>query len=124
MVRQTLLNPHKSDYRISAFGRFHLSGYCVNQDLAHFTPGHESPILHFRMSKVIVTGKAQDDRETFVFTVEPFVSGGFLLSIRYAGDGEANVTGAGVWPSVEKAKQIAEETAGRLLHGAVVNWQG
>jgi hypothetical protein len=76
------------------------------------------------MSKVIVTGKAQDDRETFVFTVEPFVSGGFLLSIRYAGDGESNVTGAGVWPSVEKAKQIAEETAGRLLHGAVVNWQG
>ncbi len=101
-----------------------MSGLRVNQDLAHFTTGHESPILHFGMSKVIVTGKAQDDRETFVFTVEPFVSGGFLLSIRYAGDGESNVTGAGVWPSVEKAKQIAEETAGRLLHGAVVNWQG
>jgi hypothetical protein len=76
------------------------------------------------MSKVIITGKAQDDRETFVFTVEPFVSGGFLLSIQYPGDGSTSVTGAGVWPSVEKAKQIAEETAGRLLHGAVVDWQG
>jgi hypothetical protein len=46
----------------------------------------------------------------FVFTVEPFVSGGYFLSIRYAGDGSTNVTGAGVWPSIEKAKQIAEET--------------
>jgi hypothetical protein len=75
------------------------------------------------MSKVIVTGRAQDNREAFVFTVEPFVSGGFLLNIRYAGDGATNVTGAGVWPSIEKAKQIAEETAQRLLHGALVAWQ-
>jgi len=73
------------------------------------------------MSKVIVTGKATDDRETFVFTVEPFVSGGFLLSIRYAGDGAANVTGAGVWLTIEKAKEIAEKTARRLLHGAAVH---
>ena len=75
------------------------------------------------MSKVILTGKAQDERETFVFTAEPFVSGGFPLSIRYAGDGSTNVTGAGVWPSVEKAKQIAEETARKLLHGATVSWE-
>ncbi|HWY55433.1 MAG TPA: hypothetical protein VNZ03_13265 [Terriglobales bacterium] len=75
------------------------------------------------MSKVLITGRAQDDRETFVFTVEAFVSGGFLLSIRYAGDGATNVTGAGVWPSIEKAKQVAEETAGKLLHGAAVSWQ-
>jgi hypothetical protein len=49
------------------------------------------------MRKVPITGtgRAQDDRETFIFTVEPFVSGGFLLSIRYAGDGATNVTGAG-----------------------------
>jgi hypothetical protein len=93
-----------------------ISGTGVLPGLAHFTTGHESPILRLGMSNVIVTGKAQDDRETFVFTVEPFVSGGFLPSIRYAGDGEGNVTGA-------KAKQIAEETAGKLLHGAVVNWQ-
>jgi hypothetical protein len=75
------------------------------------------------MSKVLITGRAQDDRETFVFTVEPFVSGGFLLSIRYTGDGATNVTGAGVWPSIEKAKQVAEKTAAKLLHGAAVSWR-
>jgi hypothetical protein len=58
-----------------------------------------------------MTGRARDNREPFEFTVEPFVTGGFLLSIRYSGDGTANITGAGVWPTAEKAKQIAEETA-------------
>jgi hypothetical protein len=28
----------------------------------------------------------------------------------------------GVWPSVEKAKQIAQEIANRLLRGAIVSW--
>jgi hypothetical protein len=70
-----------------------------------------------------ITGKANDDREVFEFTVEPFVSGGFLLSIQSSGDGRSNVTGAGVWPTVEKAKAIAEESAARLLHGAHVEWQ-
>jgi hypothetical protein len=75
------------------------------------------------MSKVLVTGRAHDDQETFVFTVEPFVTGGYLLSIRYSGDGSANVTGVGVWHSVEKAKRrIAEDTAHKLLHEAVVEW--
>jgi hypothetical protein len=82
----------------------------------------ESHILRLGMSKVIVTGRAKDDRETFVFTVEPFVPGGNLLTIRYSGDGSNNITGAGVWPSIEKAKLIAEESADRL-HGAVVDWQ-
>jgi len=70
-----------------------------------------------------MTGLAKDNRETFEFTVEPFVTGGLLLSIRYSGDGTHNITGAGVWPTVEKAKQIAEATASRLLHGATVIWQ-
>ena len=70
-----------------------------------------------------MTGRAKDNRETFEFMVEPFVTGGFLLSIRYSGDGTHNITGAGVWPTVEKAKQIAEATANRLLHGATVIWQ-
>ena len=46
-----------------------------------------------------------------------------MLSIRYSGDGTHNVTGAGVWPSVEKAKEVAEQSARRLLHGATVTWQ-
>jgi len=103
--------------------KIHLDGNGVYQDFVHFTTRHESPILRFGMSKVLITGRAQDNRETFVFTVDPFVSGSFLLSIRYAGDGAANVTGAGVWPSIEKAKQVAEEIAGKLLHGAAVSWQ-
>ena len=72
----------------------------------------------------MIKGQASDDHETFEFTIEPFVSGGFRLDIRYSGDGRSNITGAGIWPTVEKAKQIAEETAQRLLHGATVTWQG
>jgi hypothetical protein len=71
----------------------------------------------------VIKGQASDDRETFEFTIEPFVSGGFRLNIRYSGDGSSNITGAGVWPTVEKAKQVAEETAQRLLRGAAVTWQ-
>jgi hypothetical protein len=74
------------------------------------------------MDKSAITGKAQDKRETFIFTVEPYVAGGYLPSIRYSGDRTKNVTGAGVWSSIEKAKQIAEETARKLLHGAEAIW--
>ena len=77
----------------------------------------------WQRSNDVVTGQASDNRETFEFTIEPYVSGGFMLSIRDRGDGSSNITGAGVWPTVEKAKQIAEETAQRLLHGATVTWQ-
>jgi hypothetical protein len=72
---------------------------------------------------MLITGKASDDKESFEFTVERFVTGGVLLSIHYSGDGRENVTGAGVWPTIEKAKEIAEKTAGKLLHGATVSWR-
>jgi len=72
---------------------------------------------------LIATGEANDEKEVFEFTVEPFVSGGFLLSIRYHGDCCQNVTGGGVWPTVEKAKQIAQESATKLLHGATISWK-
>jgi hypothetical protein len=70
----------------------------------------------------MVRGEAADDRETFVFTISPFVQGGFLLDIQYSGDGAHNVTGAGVWPTIEKAKEIAQKAATRLLHGSTINW--
>jgi hypothetical protein len=70
----------------------------------------------------MIRGEASGNRETFVFTISPFVTGGFLLDIRYSGDGAQNITGAGVWPTIEKAKQIAQETATRLLQGAVIIW--
>jgi hypothetical protein len=75
------------------------------------------------MSHVLLTGNARDSREAFEFTIEPFVSGGFVLRIRYSGDCHHNITGAGVWPTIEKAKNIAEQTAKRLLHEAVVTWE-
>jgi hypothetical protein len=59
----------------------------------------------------------------FEFTIEPFVGGGFLLDIRYSGDCHHNITGAGIWPALQKAQSVAEETARRLLHGATVNWE-
>ncbi len=69
-----------------------------------------------------VKGAAHRNRETFEFTSEPFVNGGYRLDIKYLGDGHHNVTGAGVWPTVEKAKEIAEATATKLLSGAQVFW--
>ncbi len=71
----------------------------------------------------MIRGEANDAREKFEFTVTPYVAGGFLLTIRYSGDGTPNTTGGGVWPTVEKAQQIAQETAQKLLHGATVNWK-
>lgn len=70
----------------------------------------------------MIKGEAKDDRELFEFAIEPFVTTGFLLTIRYTGDGEHNIVGAGVWPSIEKAKEIAQATATKLLHGAVISW--
>ena len=65
----------------------------------------------------------KNSREKFEFTIAPYVAGGFLLTIRYSGDGTPNTTGVGVWPTVEKAQQIAEETAQRLLHEASATWE-
>jgi hypothetical protein len=70
----------------------------------------------------VIRGEARDNRELFEFTIEPFVAGGFLLGIRYSGDGDHNITGAGVWPSVEKAKEIAQVATTKLLHGAAISW--
>ena len=40
----------------------------------------------------MIKGHASDDRETFEFTIEPFVNGGFRLDIRFSGDGRHNIT--------------------------------
>jgi hypothetical protein len=73
--------------------------------------------------QILVTGSARDSSELFEFTIERFVAGGFTLSIKYSGDCHHNIRGAGVWPTVDKAKEIAAETAKRLLHGASVTWR-
>ena len=69
-----------------------------------------------------IKGVAQGNRETFEFTIGPFVAGGYRLDIKYSGDCHHNVTGAGVWPTVAKAREIAEATATKLLSGAQVSW--
>jgi hypothetical protein len=74
------------------------------------------------VDEMLIKGEARDEKELFEFEIKPFVTPGFLLTIRYSGDGRQNINGAGVWPTVEKAKQIAEETASKLLHGAIVSW--
>ena len=60
--------------------------------------------------------------EKFDFRIEPYVAGGYLLTIRLSGNGRSNIIGAGVWPTLEKAKSIAEATAARLVLGARVRW--
>lgn len=79
--------------------------------------------MRFEIATMSLRGRAQDQSELFEFTIEPFVSGGFRLYIRYSGDSHDNITGAGIWPTVQTAQQMAEETARRLLHGATVNWE-
>jgi hypothetical protein len=70
----------------------------------------------------MITGQAKDDKESFEFAIKPFVTGGFLLSIQYSGDCHTNITGAGIWPTIERAKQVAQETATKVLQGAIVSW--
>jgi len=72
--------------------------------------------------KTMIRGTARDSRERFDFTIQPFVLGGFRLDISFSGDGRSNETGAGIWPTIDKAKAVAEETASRLLHGESVIW--
>jgi hypothetical protein len=71
---------------------------------------------------LVITGEAKDEKELFEFKITPYVTPGFLLTITYSGDGSHNVTGAGVWPTIEKAKLIAQETATKLLHGSIIAW--
>jgi hypothetical protein len=70
---------------------------------------------------MIQTGIATGNDETFTFTIRA-VPTGFRLDNRYAGGCHENITGAGIWPTAEKAREIAETTAKRLLSGATVTW--
>jgi hypothetical protein len=70
---------------------------------------------------MVQAGIATGNGEKFTFTIRP-VPTGFRLDIRYRGGCHENTTGAGIWPTVEKAHEIAQATAHRLLRGAVVTW--
>ena len=74
------------------------------------------------MEKVLLTGHAENGLEAFDFKIGPW-SGGIGLMMRHTGFGPAKETGAGIWPTVSKAQEIAEKTVKRLLSSSsVIVW--
>lgn len=71
---------------------------------------------------VQLDGIALNDSGQFRFRIESTGDSGFQLSIQFCEEDRYS-TAAGVWPSIEKAKSVAEITARKLLCGATVNWQ-
>jgi hypothetical protein len=66
------------------------------------------------MHKVLMTGHAESQSGTFDFKVGEW-AGGIGLMMRDTGAGDSAFNGAGIWPTVEKAQQIADQTAKRLV---------
>jgi hypothetical protein len=66
------------------------------------------------MLKTVMHGFSEANAERFDFEIDERPSG-FALSIRHSGYGQPRLTGAGIWPTVEKAQAIAVETVERLL---------
>lgn len=69
-----------------------------------------------------MNGTASGNGEVFEFSITPLRSGEFRLDIKYSGDCHHNVTGAGVWPSIQKAQEVAQTIATKRLSGAQVIW--
>lgn len=66
------------------------------------------------MNSVLVTGRAEWGAEAFEFKIGPW-AGDIGLIMRHTGNSAPSETGAGIWPSIEKAQQIADQTVKRLL---------
>jgi hypothetical protein len=66
------------------------------------------------MKKVLLTGRAEWQSEAFDFHIGEWCDG-IGLMVRHTGYGEPRETGAGIWPTVEKAKEIADQIVKRLL---------
>jgi hypothetical protein len=66
------------------------------------------------MHKVLMTGHAETPSGTFDFKVGNW-SDGIGLMVRDTGAGDKGFNGAGIWPTIEKAKHIADQTVKRLL---------
>jgi hypothetical protein len=67
------------------------------------------------MNKVLLTGRAEWQSEAFDFKIGEWV-GGIGLMMRHTGYGEPKETGAGIWPTIDKAREVADQTVKRLLH--------
>ena len=66
------------------------------------------------MNKVLITGRAERQSEIFDFEVGPWCDG-IGLMVRDTGAGDKAFNGAGIWPSIEKARSVAAEIAKRAL---------
>jgi hypothetical protein len=66
------------------------------------------------MTTVMLTGHAEWQGERFDFKIGEW-AGGIGLMMRRTGHGSTKETGAGIWPTVEKAQAIADQTVKRLL---------
>lgn len=66
------------------------------------------------MKNVLITGHAEWGCEAFDFQIGEWCDG-IGLMIRHTGYGGPRETGAGIWPTIEKAKDIADQTVKRLL---------
>jgi hypothetical protein len=66
------------------------------------------------MHKVLMTGHAEAPSGAFDFRLGNWCDG-IGLMVRDTGAGDKGFNGAGIWPTVEKAQQIAAQTVKRLL---------
>ncbi|GAA3756163.1 hypothetical protein GCM10022270_13490 [Terriglobus aquaticus] len=66
------------------------------------------------MEPILLKGVAERNGDILTFQIGPQVGGVGLTMSRSAG-GESVITGGGIWPSIEKAQQIAAATVSRLL---------
>ena len=66
------------------------------------------------MHKVRMTGHAEFGAEAFDFKLGDWCDGIGII-VRHTGYGEPRETGAGIWPTLDKAKEIADQMVKRLL---------
>jgi hypothetical protein len=72
----------------------------------------------------LATGTARDDLAEFEFKIVPQPDSGFLLLVHFDADGRGSISGGGKWPTIERAKQAAEESASKVLEdGVKVEWR-
>lgn len=67
-----------------------------------------------------VVGQVAQTRGAFSFTVEPYIDGGFVLSMDFAGGQDGARIGR--WPTPEKAQEIAQKITGEILGDATLAW--
>ena len=75
------------------------------------------------MNKVLISGHAETQTGVYDFKVGNWADG-IGLMVRDTGAGDEAFNGAGIWPTIEKAKEIASQIAKRGLRDSdgIVVW--